>query len=94
MAVTFVTPADEAHMDLIEQRHLVEPTEREILEGFEPNEERWNVLAQGSRISAPGVVHSTKGLEHDKMFGGIKGRRKSKKDRLREAAARAAAIES
>ncbi|KAL3907975.1 MAG: hypothetical protein SGILL_008657 [Bacillariaceae sp.] len=92
MAVTFVTPADEAHMDLIEQRHLVNPTEREVLEGFEPNEERWNVQAQGSKISAPGVIHSTKGLEHDKMFGGIKGRRKSKKDRLREAAAREAVV--
>ena len=93
MAVTFVTPADQAHMDLIEQRHLVNPTEREVLEGFEPNEDRWNVQAQSSKISVPGVVHSTKGLEHDKMFGGIKGRRKSKKDRLREAAARAAGVQ-
>jgi superfamily II DNA/RNA helicase len=93
MAVTFVTPADEAHMDLIEQRHLVDPTEREILEGFEPNEERWSVQAKGSIMSTPGAIHSTKGLVHDKMFGGIKGRRKSKKDRLREEAAQAATVE-
>jgi superfamily II DNA/RNA helicase len=91
MAVTFVTPSDEAHMDLIEQRHLARPTEREVLSGFEPNEERWNIQAEGSKISSPGVVHSQKGLVYDKMVGGVKGRRKSKKDRLREAAARAAA---
>jgi ATP-dependent RNA helicase RhlE len=90
MAVSFVTPADEAHMDLIEQRHLATPTEREVLEGFEPNEDRWNVQSEGSRISTPGAVHSVKGLVHDRMFGGIKGRKKSKKDRLREAAAREA----
>jgi superfamily II DNA/RNA helicase len=94
MAVTFVTPSDEAHMDLIEQRHLARPTEREVLSGFEPNEERWNVQAEGSKISSPGVVHSQKGLVYDKMVGGVKGRRKSKKDRLREAAARAAAASS
>lgn len=91
MAVTFVTPADEAHMDLIEQRHLASPTEREVLDGFEPNEDRWNVQAEGARISTPGATHSVKGLIHDRMFGGNKGRKKSKKDRLREAAAREAA---
>jgi superfamily II DNA/RNA helicase len=90
LAVTFVTPSDEAHMDLIEQRHLARPTEREVLSGFEPNEDRWRIAAEGSRISSPDVVHSPKGLVHDRMFGGIKGRRKSKKDRLREAEARAA----
>ncbi|KAG7358781.1 DEAD/DEAH box helicase domain protein [Nitzschia inconspicua] len=94
MAVTFVTPADEAHMDLIEQRHLATPTDREVLDGFEPNEERWNVQAEGARISTPGATHSVKGLVHDRMFGGIKGRRKSKKDKLREAAARGTAKKS
>jgi len=92
VAVSFVTPSVEAHMDLIEQRHLQSPPEREVLPGFEPNEERWKVEAQGVKTSIPGTKHSTKGLEHDKMFGGIKGHRKSKKDKLREAAARAAAL--
>jgi superfamily II DNA/RNA helicase len=91
IAVSFVTPADEAHMDLIEQRHLAHSTTREVLEGFEPNEDRWSIQAEGSRISTPGTMHSSKGLVHDRMVGGVKGRRKSKKDRLREAAARAAA---
>ena len=34
----------------------------------------------------PGVRHSALGLAHDRMVGGVKGRRKSKKDKLREAA--------
>ena len=89
-AITFVTAASEAHMELIEKRHLPHAMEREILSGFEPNEERWNVEADGSRLSVPGTVHSNKGLAHDRMFGGVKGRRKSKKDKLREAAARVA----
>jgi len=86
-AVSFVTPSVEAHMDLIEQRHLESPPEREVFSGFEPNEERWTIEAAGSRMSTPGTKHSSKGLVHDKMFGGIKGHRKSKKDKLREAAA-------
>lgn len=90
-AVTFVTAASEAHMELIEQRHLAEPMEREVLPGFDPNEERWEIEAEASRISVPGTIHSNKGLAHDRMFGGIKGHRKSKKDRQREAAAKEAA---
>ena len=38
-----------------------------------------------------GVQHSPLGLAHDRMHGGVKGRKKSKKDKLREAAAAAAA---
>lgn len=90
-AVSFITPRVEAHMDLIEKRHLETPPEREVLMGFEPNEERWKIEAAGSRMSTPGTQHSSRGLVHDKMFGGIKGHRKSKKDKLREAAARKAA---
>ena len=91
-AITFVTPETEAHYDLIERRHLVEPVERQILKGFEPNEEKWQIKSSAARISIPGAdQHSSRGLAHDRMHGGIKGRRKSKKDRLREAAARQAA---
>jgi len=86
-AITFVTAASEAHMELIEQRHLAQPIEREILPEFHPNDDKWEVEAEASRISVPGTIHSEKGLAHDRMFGGIKGRRKSKKDKLREAAA-------
>ena len=41
----------------------------------------------------PGVQHSRLGLAHDKMMGGVKGRRKSKKDKLREASAAKKAAE-
>jgi ATP-dependent RNA helicase RhlE len=88
-AVTFVTAPSESHLDLIELRHLAEPIEREDLPGFEPNEDSWQIQSSASRLSAPGTLHSTRGLAHDRMNGGIKGRRKSKKDRLREEAARA-----
>jgi len=91
-AITFVTPVNESHLDLIEKRHLAEPVEREVLAGLEPNEDEWNVKSEASRISAPGTQHSSLGLAHDRMHGGIKGRRKSKKDRLREKAAREASV--
>ena len=71
-AVSFVTPSVEAHMDLIEKRHLETPPEREVLKGFEPNEERWAIEVAGSKMSTPGAKHSSKGLVHDKMFGGMK----------------------
>ena len=89
--MTFCTPTSEAQLDLIERRHLPKPVEREVLPGFEPNEEEWEVQSRASRLSVPGVKHSQKGLAHDRMHGGIKGRRKSKKDKLREKAAREAA---
>lgn len=90
-AITFCTSTSESHLDLIEKRHLTEPVVREVLPGFEPNETEWAVQASASRTGAPGVQHSTRGLAHDRMNGGIKGKRKSKKDRLREKAAREAA---
>jgi superfamily II DNA/RNA helicase len=34
-------------------------------------------------VSVPGVRHSKLGLAHDRMHGGVKGRRLSKKDKLR-----------
>ena len=93
VAVTFVTPESESHLELIESRHLPKSIDREVLPGLEPNEEEWAIKAQASRLSVPGVEHSSRGLAHDRMFGGIKGKRKSKKDRLREKAAREAALQ-
>jgi ATP-dependent RNA helicase RhlE len=92
-AISFVTASSEAHMELIESRHLTEPIRRDTLPDFEPDEEKWYVEVQGSRIGVPGTVHSEKGLAHDRMFGGFKGRRKSKKDKLREAGATKSAAE-
>jgi ATP-dependent RNA helicase RhlE len=90
-AITLVTAETEAHLDLIEKRHLAKPVEREVVEGFEPNEDEWRAGAQLSQTSAPGSAPSAQGLAHDKMFGGLKGKRKSKKDKLRELAADEAA---
>jgi ATP-dependent RNA helicase RhlE len=86
-AVTFVTAETEAHLDLIEKRHLTNPVEREVVQGLEPKEDEWREEAQLSQTSVPGSTPSEKGLAHDKMFGGLKGKRKSKKDKLRESAA-------
>ncbi len=93
-ALTFVTPMNEAHYDLIENRHLGSTVKREILPGFEPNEDKWEITRAATTATVEGVKHSDSGLAHDKMFGGIKGRRKSKKDKLREKAAREAAKKS
>jgi superfamily II DNA/RNA helicase len=68
VAISFVTPAGEAHFRLIEKRHQLRIA-REVLPGFAPTEQ------------AP-VVRDA--------HGGVKGKRKSKKDKLREAAARSA----
>ncbi len=65
IAVSFVTPATEAHFHLIEKRnHFRLP--REIIVGFEVTD-----LAPTSQGTSPGT-------------GGVKGKRKSKKDKLRE----------
>ena len=65
LAVSFVSPATEAHFRLIEKRQG-QRVPRERIAGFEPRE---------AEVPA------------SPPEGGIKGRRKSKKDKLREAAA-------
>jgi superfamily II DNA/RNA helicase len=75
VAVTLVTAETASHLRLIEKRHKLS-LPREVIPGFEPTE------------PAPAPPAPT-GHRPD-PHGGIKGKRKSKKDRLREAAARAA----
>jgi ATP-dependent RNA helicase RhlE len=70
LAVSFVTPASEAHFRLIEKRQG-QRVPRERIAGFEPSDV--------AVVAAP-------------AGGGVKGRRKSKKDKLREAAARASPL--
>ena len=91
-AVTLLTSDSEAQFDLIERKQFNGKmgAERETIPGFEPDEENWKVQAAAARLSTPGAQHSVQGLAHDQMHGGVKGRRKSKKDKLREAAARKA----
>ncbi|MDE2593844.1 MAG: DEAD/DEAH box helicase [Burkholderiales bacterium] len=84
LAVSFVTPDMESHFRLIEKRQGLR-VPREQVEGFDMD------LAQAvsSGDEEPEAVSgevpdAPKGLDPN---GGIKGRRKSKKDKLREAAA-------
>ena len=76
VAVSFVSPETEAHFRLIEKRQG-QRVPRERIEGFAPS-----VAAQQPESPAPTATEAAAG------HGGIKGRRKSKKDKLREAAAR------
>lgn len=90
LSVTFVTAAKESHFNFIEKKKLRGLSiEREVLEGFEPNEDEWLIRSTAEETSIPGIAHSQQGLAHDRMFGGVKGRKKSKKDKLREAAVKA-----
>ncbi|SFA86450.1 Superfamily II DNA and RNA helicase [Collimonas sp. OK607] len=75
IAISFISADTEAHFRLIEKRHNLK-CEREQIAGFEP-------VVTAVSASTPGTESPT-----DTANGGIKGKRKSKKDKLREAAAR------
>lgn len=76
IAISFITPESEAHFQLIEKRqHLQLPRER--IEGFEP--EPVDPATLGAGTASP--------LSESPANGGIKGKRPSKKDKLRAAAA-------
>jgi superfamily II DNA/RNA helicase len=75
LAVSFVSPAQEAHFRLIEKRQGIQ-VPREVIAGFEPEASAPEASPTGSPTPAAPT-------------GGIKGRRPSKKDKLRAAAAAA-----
>lgn len=75
-AISFIIPSAEAHFRLIEKRQGLR-VPREVVAGFEPV-----VDANAPSPKGPGT-----GLDPN---GGVKGQRKSKKDKLREAAQAAA----
>ena len=75
-AISFIIPSAEVHFRLIEKRQGLR-VPREVVAGFEPT-----ANADASTPTGPGT-----GLDPN---GGVKGTRKSKKDKLREAAAEAA----
>ena len=77
VAISFVSADTEAHFRLIEKRHHLH-IERERIAGFEP-------------APVTEAVAFEAALPVRDPHGGVKGRRKSKKDKLREAAAREAA---
>ena len=73
LALSFVGAATESHMRLIEKRQGLQPLPREVIAGFEP----------AAAATTPAGAAPAAGT------GGIKGRRPSKKDRLRALAAQA-----
>jgi ATP-dependent RNA helicase RhlE len=102
--VSFITCDNAAHFSLIEKRlGAGAAVPRVVVTGFEPKDVPSPTPAGGGRLGrgggdggfveglVQGVRHSPLGLAHDRMHGGVKGRKKSKKDKLREAAAAAAA---
>lgn len=99
VAVSFIAaddPAQEAHFRLIEKRQGLRVA-REQVPGFEPVTGAGGPLATGSRDGSPAAdadARTSDGSESDASprrgldpNGGIKGRRKSRKDKLREAEA-------
>ncbi len=83
LAVSFITPESEAHFRLIEKRQG-QRVPREQVAGFEPAPRPAQALAPTDGEAA-GLPSNDPNAPHN---GGIKGKRKSKKDKLREAAAR------
>lgn len=79
VALSFISAETEAHFRLIE-KHQQQDVQREIIVGFEPMEEP---------LEAP-VEDAAAGAAAPPSTGGIKGKRPSKKDKLRAAAAAAA----
>ena len=77
LAVSFVSHDSEAQFRLIEKRHGLE-VPMEVVEGFEPAEQPMEQNAPGNAAST--AVHAN--LD-PKNTGGIKGKRPSKKDKLR-----------
>ena len=78
LATSFITPHAEAHFRLIEKRQGLR-VPREQIAGFEP------VPGEAAELDEDGLPAAPQGLDPN---GGVKGKRKSKKDKLREAAAR------
>jgi superfamily II DNA/RNA helicase len=77
VAVSFITADMEVHFRLIEKREQLR-LPREVIAGFEPQ------AALPADEDPAAITPAT---------GGVKGKRKSKKDKLREAAARAVSAE-
>jgi superfamily II DNA/RNA helicase len=88
LAVSFVTPEMEQHFRLIEKRQG-KRVERERIAGFEPAA---RPADSGAGVGAPGAAGAAGAAAAvADPNGGVKGKRKSKKDKLREAAAAATA---
>ena len=76
LAVSFVDASTEAHFRLIEKRQG-QPVPRERITGFEPT--GTGATGTGAAVGAAAIAEAAAGT------GGVKGRRPSKKDKLRAA---------
>ncbi|MFN9506407.1 MAG: DEAD/DEAH box helicase [Rubrivivax sp.] len=76
VAISFVSSSTEAHFRLIEKRQG-RRVPREQCQGFEPRP-----------VAASDAAETAEAVAPERAAGGIKGARKSRKDKLREAAAR------
>jgi len=85
LAVSFVMPEHESHFRLIEKRQG-QRVARESIQGFELGDALSEQDADAPEPDFEDEADVPKGLD---PHGGIKGKRKSKKDKLREAAAQA-----
>jgi ATP-dependent RNA helicase RhlE len=85
LAVSFVMPEHESHFRLIEKRQG-QRVVRESIQGFELGDAISEQDADAPEPDVEAEVDVPKGLDPN---GGVKGKRKSKKDKLREAAAQA-----
>jgi ATP-dependent RNA helicase RhlE len=83
LAVSFVMPEHESHFRLIEKRQG-QRVVRESIQGFELGDAISEQDADAPEPDVEDEADVPKGLDPN---GGIKGKRKSKKDKLREAAA-------
>jgi superfamily II DNA/RNA helicase len=78
LAVSFVSPDTEDHLRLIEKRHGL-ALKREVVRGFEPEPTMAAEAAEAPpRTASP---QAPRGLDPN---GGVKGKRPSKKDKLRQ----------
>jgi superfamily II DNA/RNA helicase len=82
LAVSFVMPEHESHFRLIEKRQGLRVA-RESIPGFEPGDDISELDADAPEPGDMVELEVPKGLDPN---GGVKGKRKSKKDKLREAA--------
>jgi superfamily II DNA/RNA helicase len=88
LAVSFISAETEAHFRLIEKRQG-RRVERERIAGFEPVPMELAVTEPGNGPAVESGNGPVQGQPAPDPNGGIKGKRKSKKDKLREAVARA-----
>jgi superfamily II DNA/RNA helicase len=80
LAVSLVNPGTEAHLRLIEKRHDLS-LRREVVGGFEVTETAPEPASANPSAAGAPTANPTGGLD---PAGGIKGKRLSKKDKLRQ----------